>query len=126
MHDVGSYLEPLQAGMVLTIEPGIYLPDRGSLRSCRHRVDFSINPPQPLVHRGADLAVAHHLPPAFQVEIAMVGMDHGPLRVHLGMAPLALPGLDAPVDRDDPVGHVRPAAGPNRATVLQGPRPSPR
>lgn len=29
MHDVGSYQEPLQAGMVLTIEPGIYLPDRG-------------------------------------------------------------------------------------------------
>lgn len=29
VHDVGAYHEPLQAGMVLTIEPGIYLPDRG-------------------------------------------------------------------------------------------------
>ena len=29
VHDVGAYQEPLQAGMVLTIEPGIYLPDRG-------------------------------------------------------------------------------------------------
>ncbi|MFL6259899.1 MAG: aminopeptidase P N-terminal domain-containing protein [Thermoanaerobaculia bacterium] len=29
VHDVGAYLEPLQAGMVLTLEPGIYLPDRG-------------------------------------------------------------------------------------------------
>ena len=29
VHDAGAYEEPLQAGMVLTIEPGIYLPDRG-------------------------------------------------------------------------------------------------
>jgi len=29
VHDAGAYHEPLQAGMVLTIEPGIYLPDRG-------------------------------------------------------------------------------------------------
>ncbi|HVR99573.1 MAG TPA: Xaa-Pro peptidase family protein [Thermoanaerobaculia bacterium] len=29
VHDAGDYLEPLQAGMVLTMEPGIYLPDRG-------------------------------------------------------------------------------------------------
>lgn len=29
VHDAGAYQEPLQAGMVLTIEPGIYLPDRG-------------------------------------------------------------------------------------------------
>ena len=29
VHDAGAYLEPLQAGMVLTVEPGIYLPDRG-------------------------------------------------------------------------------------------------
>ncbi|HEY4588283.1 MAG TPA: Xaa-Pro peptidase family protein [Thermoanaerobaculia bacterium] len=29
VHDVGAYQEPLQAGVVLTIEPGIYLPDRG-------------------------------------------------------------------------------------------------
>jgi Xaa-Pro aminopeptidase len=29
VHDAGAYQEPLQAGMVLTVEPGIYLPDRG-------------------------------------------------------------------------------------------------
>lgn len=29
VHDTGAYQEPLAAGMVLTIEPGIYLPDRG-------------------------------------------------------------------------------------------------
>jgi Xaa-Pro aminopeptidase len=29
VHDAGAYQEPLQAGMVLTIEPGIYLPERG-------------------------------------------------------------------------------------------------
>ena len=27
VHDVGSYDEPLRAGMVLTVEPGIYLPE---------------------------------------------------------------------------------------------------
>jgi Xaa-Pro aminopeptidase len=29
VHDVGDYAAPLPAGAVLTIEPGIYLPDRG-------------------------------------------------------------------------------------------------
>src|ERR1043166_1563317 len=29
VHDAGAYQELLQAGMVLTIEPGIYLPDQG-------------------------------------------------------------------------------------------------
>jgi len=29
VHDAGAYQEPLAAGMVLTIEPGIYLPDKG-------------------------------------------------------------------------------------------------
>jgi Xaa-Pro aminopeptidase len=29
VHDAGAYQEPLQVGMVLTIEPGIYLPDKG-------------------------------------------------------------------------------------------------
>lgn len=29
VHDAGAYQEPLQAGMVFTIEPGIYLPDQG-------------------------------------------------------------------------------------------------
>lgn len=28
VHDAGAYLEPLTAGMVITIEPGIYLPDQ--------------------------------------------------------------------------------------------------
>ena len=29
VHDVGSYAAPLAAGMVFTVEPGIYLPDEG-------------------------------------------------------------------------------------------------
>ena len=29
VHDAGAYHEPLAAGMVLTIEPGIYLPEKG-------------------------------------------------------------------------------------------------
>jgi len=29
VHDAGAYQEPLAAGMVFTIEPGIYLPDKG-------------------------------------------------------------------------------------------------
>jgi Xaa-Pro aminopeptidase len=29
VHDVGSYAGPLPAGAVITIEPGIYLPERG-------------------------------------------------------------------------------------------------
>lgn len=29
VHDAGAYHEPLQAGMVLTIEPGIYIPEKG-------------------------------------------------------------------------------------------------
>jgi Xaa-Pro aminopeptidase len=28
VHDAGAYQEPLSAGMVITLEPGIYLPDR--------------------------------------------------------------------------------------------------
>ena len=28
VHDAGAYHEPLQAGMVITLEPGIYIPDR--------------------------------------------------------------------------------------------------
>src|SRR6185503_12840737 len=28
VHDAGAYQEPLSPGMVITIEPGIYLPDR--------------------------------------------------------------------------------------------------
>jgi len=28
VHDAGAYLEPLTPGMVITIEPGIYLPDK--------------------------------------------------------------------------------------------------
>jgi Xaa-Pro aminopeptidase len=27
VHDVGDYTTPLASGMVLTLEPGIYLPD---------------------------------------------------------------------------------------------------
>jgi Xaa-Pro aminopeptidase len=29
VHDVGSYAGPLAPGMVLTIEPGLYLPEEG-------------------------------------------------------------------------------------------------
>jgi len=29
VHDVGSYQEPLQAGDVITIEPGVYIPEEG-------------------------------------------------------------------------------------------------
>lgn len=29
VHDVGDYGQPLQAGMVLTVEPGIYIPEEG-------------------------------------------------------------------------------------------------
>ena len=28
VHDSGNYQEPLKAGMVITLEPGIYLPDQ--------------------------------------------------------------------------------------------------
>ena len=27
VHDVGSWTKPIQAGMVFTVEPGIYIPD---------------------------------------------------------------------------------------------------
>jgi len=27
VHDVGDYSKPLEAGMVLTVEPGIYIPE---------------------------------------------------------------------------------------------------
>ncbi len=29
VHDVGDYLQPLKTGMVLTVEPGIYIPEEG-------------------------------------------------------------------------------------------------
>ena len=29
VHDVGFFTEPMQAGMVFTVEPGIYIPDEG-------------------------------------------------------------------------------------------------
>ena len=29
VHDPGAYQEPLQAGMVITLEPGIYIPEKG-------------------------------------------------------------------------------------------------
>jgi Xaa-Pro aminopeptidase len=29
VHDAGAYQEPLQAGMVITLEPGIYMPEQG-------------------------------------------------------------------------------------------------
>ncbi|MBK6349175.1 MAG: Xaa-Pro peptidase family protein [Steroidobacteraceae bacterium] len=29
VHDAGAYQEPLQAGMVITLEPGIYIPEKG-------------------------------------------------------------------------------------------------
>ena len=28
VHDAGAYQEPLEAGMVITLEPGIYLPEK--------------------------------------------------------------------------------------------------
>jgi Xaa-Pro aminopeptidase len=28
-HDIGDYRAPLQPGMVLTVEPGIYIPEEG-------------------------------------------------------------------------------------------------
>jgi Xaa-Pro aminopeptidase len=28
VHDAGAYHEPLQAGMVITLEPGIYIPEK--------------------------------------------------------------------------------------------------
>jgi Xaa-Pro aminopeptidase len=29
VHDVGTMYEPIQAGMVFTVEPGIYIPEEG-------------------------------------------------------------------------------------------------
>lgn len=29
VHDVGFFYEPMQAGMVFTVEPGIYIPEEG-------------------------------------------------------------------------------------------------
>jgi Xaa-Pro aminopeptidase len=29
VHDVGFFNEPMQAGMVFTVEPGIYIPEEG-------------------------------------------------------------------------------------------------
>ena len=29
VHDVGFFNEPIQAGMVFTVEPGIYIPEEG-------------------------------------------------------------------------------------------------
>ena len=29
MHDAGDYLGPLPPGAVITVEPGVYLPERG-------------------------------------------------------------------------------------------------
>ncbi|MFM8787930.1 MAG: M24 family metallopeptidase, partial [Bacteroidota bacterium] len=29
VHDVGARFEPLQAGMLITCEPGIYIPEEG-------------------------------------------------------------------------------------------------
>ena len=29
MHDVGDYSRPLEPGVVMTVEPGIYIPEEG-------------------------------------------------------------------------------------------------
>ena len=29
VHDVGNYMKPLREGMVITVEPGIYIPEEG-------------------------------------------------------------------------------------------------
>jgi len=40
VHDVGLYSRPLEPGMVLTCEPGIYIPEEGI--GCRLENDYLI------------------------------------------------------------------------------------
>ncbi|WP_370098893.1 M24 family metallopeptidase, partial [Xanthomarina gelatinilytica] len=40
VHDVGLYSKPLEPGMVLTCEPGIYIPEEGT--GCRLENDYLI------------------------------------------------------------------------------------
>ncbi|MCB0651050.1 MAG: aminopeptidase P N-terminal domain-containing protein [Saprospiraceae bacterium] len=45
VHDVGLYSRPMEAGMVFTCEPGIYIPEEGI--GCRLENDYLITPGEP-------------------------------------------------------------------------------
>ncbi len=53
VHDVGASRQPIQAGMVFTCEPGIYIPEEGI--GCRLENDY-------LITANGNVNLSHSLP----------------------------------------------------------------
>jgi Xaa-Pro aminopeptidase len=53
-HDVGLWTEPIKAGMVFTVEPGIYIPEEGL--GIRLEDDVAVQ------KKGAPLNMMKHIP----------------------------------------------------------------